>query len=86
MFSKGESNLSEAWVSSKTETTPILVSKGTSQNGALQLLAEQYKKRLERIHGRLHDPKRTKPVVSVTAGAYYRAAEAAVRALYADAT
>jgi hypothetical protein len=30
-----------------------MVSKGTSQNGALQLLAEQYKKRLERIHAAL---------------------------------
>lgn len=74
------------WVSRKIEATPVLMSESTGSNGALQLLADKYKKRLERIHDRLHDPKRTKPVVSVTAGAYYRAAEAAVRALYADAT
>jgi hypothetical protein len=71
------------WTSSKTEATPILVSEGNSQNGALQLLAEQYRRRLERIY-----LKNAKKNVQVHLGAtiYYNKAEAAVRALYADAT
>jgi hypothetical protein len=71
------------WVSSKTEATPIMVSEGTSKNGALQLLAEQYRRRLERIY-----LKNAKKNVQVHLGAtiYYNKAEAAVRALYADAT
>lgn len=69
-------------LSNKTEATPILVSEGTS-NGALQLLAEQYRRRLERIY-----LKAAKKNVQVHLGAtiYYNKAEAAVRALYADAT
>jgi hypothetical protein len=76
------------WVSSKTEATPILVSEGTSQNGALQLLADRYAKRLARINAKL--------ALKIAAGQtsnnlhypapYYDQAEAAVRALYADAT
>ena len=71
------------WTSSKTEATPILVSEGNSQNVALQLLAEQYRRRLERIY-----LKNAKKNVQVHLGAtiYYNKAEAAVRALYADAT
>ena len=73
------------WTSSKTETVaPILASsEGTSSNGALQLLAEQYRRRLERIY-----LKAAKKNVQVHLGAtiYYNKAEAAVRALYADAT
>ena len=71
------------WTSSKTETvTPLVASEGTS-NGALQLLAEQYRRRLERIY-----LKAAKKNVQVHLGAtiYYNKAEAAVRALYADAT
>ena len=70
-------------LSNKTEATPILVSEGTSNNGALQLLAEQYRRRLERIY-----LKAAKKNVQVHLGAtiYYNKAEAAVRALYADAT
>ena len=40
-------------LSTKTEATPILVSEGTSSNGALQLLANRYAKRLARIHKRM---------------------------------
>jgi hypothetical protein len=59
----------------------------TTQNGVLQLLADQYALRLLRIRARMaakiakgdwlikHDP-----------APYYTKAEAAVRALYADAT
>ena len=70
-------------LSSKTEAAPILVSEGTSSSGALQLLAEQYRRRLERIY-----LKAAKKNVQVHLGAtiYYNKAEAAVRALYADAT
>ena len=70
-------------LSNKTEATPILVSEGTSTNGALQLLAKQYRRRLERIY-----LKAAKKNVQVHLGAtiYYNKAEAAVRALYADAT
>ena len=70
-------------LSSKTEATPILVSEGTSSNSALQLLAKQYRRRLERIY-----LKAAKKNVQVHLGAtiYYNKAEAAVRALYADAT
>jgi hypothetical protein len=71
------------WVSSKTEATPILVSEGTSQNGALQLLAEQYRRRLERIF--LKNAKKNNQV-RLSDILYYNKAEAAVRALYADAT
>ena len=70
-------------LSTKTEATPILVSEGTSTNGALQLLAEQYRRRLARIY-----LKAAKTNVQVHLGAtiYYNKAEAAVRSLYADAT
>ena len=71
------------WTSSKTETvTPLVASEGTS-NGALQLLAEQYRRGLEHIY-----LKAAKKNVQVHLGAtiYYNKAEAAVRALYADAT
>ena len=71
------------WTSSKTETvTPLVASEGTS-NGALQLLAEQYRRRLERVY-----LKAAKKNVQVHLGAtiYYNKAEAAVMALYADAT
>ena len=71
------------WVSSKTEATPILVSEGTSQNGALQLLAEQYQRRLESIF--LKNAKKNIQV-RLSDILYYNKAEAAVRALYADAT
>ena len=72
-------------LSTKTEATPILVSEGTSTNGALQLLAEQYHRRLERIVETLsvRVPSQTVPPQTVL---YYTQAEAAVRALYADAT
>jgi len=75
--------MTETWISSKTEATPILVSEGTSQNGALQLLADQYRRRLERIF-----LKNTKKNVQVDLPTilYYNKAAAAVRALYADAT
>ena len=66
-------------LSNKTETTPILVSEGTSNNGALQLLADRYAKRLARIRARAFDLKRDP-------APYYHQAEADVRALYADAT
>jgi len=71
------------WVSSKTEATPILVSEGTSQNGALQLLAEQYRRRLESIF--LKNAKKNIQV-RLSDILYYNKAEAAVRTLYADAT
>ena len=76
--------MSETWTSSKTEVVaPIIATEGTSSNGALQLLAEQYRRRLERIY-----LKAAKKNVQVHLGAtiYYNEAEAAVRALYADAT
>ena len=65
-------------LSNKTEAAPILVSEGTG-NGALQLLADRYAKRLARIRARAFDLKRDPTP-------YYTQAEAAVRALYADAT
>ena len=70
-------------LSTKTEAAPIIATEGTSSNGALQLLAEQYRRRLERIY-----LKAAKKNVQVHLGAtiYYNKAEAAVRALYADAT
>ena len=71
-------------LSNKTEETPILVSEGTSTNGALQLLADRYAKRLKRIHAKLA-AKPTRIVVHDPAP-YYTKAETAVRALYADAT
>jgi hypothetical protein len=71
------------WISSKTEETPILVSEGTSANGALQLLADQYGKRLRRI---LHKNALKNNQVHLEDILYYNKAEAAVKALYADAT
>jgi hypothetical protein len=66
-------------LSSKTEAAPLLESEGTGTNGALQLLADRYAKRLARIRAKVpkckHDPT-----------PYYKRAEIAVRALYADAT
>ena len=70
-------------LSTKTEATPILVSEGTSSNGALQLLADRYAKRLARIRTTLS---RRNVSPSNETEAYYTKAEAAVRALYADAT
>jgi hypothetical protein len=66
-------------LSTKTEAAPIIATEGTSSNGALQLLADRYAKRLARIRARAFDLKRDP-------SPYYNAAEAAVRALYADAT
>jgi len=77
-------------LSNKTEAAPILVSEGTSNNGTLQLLAEQYRRRLVRIRKKLADPtrstKKTRGERLADPGPYYNQAEAAVRALYADAT
>ena len=75
------------WTSSKTETvTPLVASEGTS-NGALQLLAERYRRRLERIQKRMVDKmEKGDFVIKRDPTPYYNAAEAAVRALYADAT
>jgi hypothetical protein len=66
-------------LSTKTEAAPILATEGTSNNSALQLLADRYAKRLARIRARAFDLKRDPTP-------YYTQAEAAVRALYADAT
>jgi uncharacterized protein YoaH (UPF0181 family) len=74
-------------LSSKTEAAPILVSEGTSSSGALQLLAEQYRRRLERIQKRMVDKmEKGDFVIKRDPTPYYTQAEAAVRALYADAT
>ena len=67
-------------LSTKTEAAPLLESESTGDNGALQLLADRYAKRLERIKARVPHK-----VTSLTYE-YYQQAEAAVRALYADAT
>lgn len=75
--------MTEGWVSSKNEATPILVSEETNHNGALQLLAEQYRRRLERIYLKTAK-KNIQPHLGATI--YYNKAEAAVRALYANAT
>ena len=72
-------------LSTKT-ATPLLVlhdAVETNQNGALQLLAEQYRRRLERIF--LKNAKKNIQVDLPTI-LYYNQAEARVRALYADAT
>jgi hypothetical protein len=72
------------WTSSKTEVdTPILQSEDNGSHGALRLLAEQYRRRLERIF--LKAAKKNVQV-DVPTIIYYTQAEAAVRALYADAT
>ena len=70
-------------LSTKTEVAPILQSEDSGSHGALRLLAEKYRRRLERIY-----LKAAKKNVQVHLGAtiYYNKAEAAVRALYADAT
>ena len=70
-------------LSTKTEVAPILHSEDSGSHGALRLLAEKYRRRLERIY-----LKAAKKNVQVHLGAtiYYNKAEAAVRALYADAT
>ena len=74
-------------LSTKTEATPILVSEGTRSNGALQLLADRYAKRLARIHKRMVDKmEKGDFIIKRDPTPYYRQAEAAVRALYADAT
>lgn len=70
-------------LSTKTEAAPIIATEGTSSNGALQLLADQYRKRLERIF--LKNAKKNNQV-RLEDILYYNKAEAAVRALYADAT
>lgn len=69
-------------LSTKVEAAPIIASEGTSNNGALQLLADQYAKRLSRIHHRAKNG----AVISGDTVRYYTQAEAAVRALYVDAT
>jgi hypothetical protein len=65
--------------SEKHSVVTLLASEGTGSNGALQLLADRYTKRLARIRAKVpkwkHDPT-----------PYYKRAEIAVRALYADAT
>ena len=74
-------------LSNKTEATPILVSEGTSNNGALQLLADRYAKRLARIDKKLLTKvAKGNFVITHDPAPYYTQAEAAVRALYADAT
>lgn len=77
-------------LSSKTEATPLLGSEGTGSNGALQLLADRYAKRLARIrakvHRTLHETYGKVPKWQHDPTPYYRRAEIAVRALYADAT
>ena len=70
-------------LSTKTEAAPIIATEGTSSNGALQRLADQYRKRLERIF--LKNAKKNNQV-RLEDILYYNKAEAAVRALYADAT
>ena len=70
-------------LSTKTEAAPLLESESTGNNGALQLLADRYAKRLARISTRL--VKKDKIVGTATVQ-YYSNAKAAVRALYADAT
>jgi hypothetical protein len=72
------------WTSSKTENaTPILQSEDNGNHGALRLLADQYRKRLERIF--LKNAKKDNQV-RLEDILYYNKAEAAVKALYADAT
>ena len=80
--------MSETWTSSKTEVVaPIIATEGTSSNGVLQLLAEQYRRRLERIQKRMVDKmEKGDFVIKHDPTPYYNQAEAAVRALYADAT
>ena len=70
-------------LSTKTEATPILVSEGTSSNGALQLLADRYAKRRARIHKRMASENRK---LTHNPAPYYTKAETAVRALCIDAT
>lgn len=77
--------MTETWVSSKAEATPILASESTGSNGALQLLADRYAKRLSRINVKLAI-KPLKFIIKHDPAPYYAQAEAAVRALYADAT
>lgn len=67
-------------LSSKTEAVPLLASEGTGSNEALQLLADRYAQRLARIKTRAPHK------ITVRTYNYYEQAEAAVRALYADAT
>lgn len=72
------------WTSSKAaDAAPIIKTEGIGTNGALQLLADRYAKRLERIF--LKAAKKDIRVDLPTI-IYYNKAEAAVRALYADAT
>jgi len=74
-------------LSTKTEATPILMSEGTGSNGALHLLAEKYRRRLERIQKRIVDKmEKGDFIIKRDPTPYYTQAEAAVRALYADAT
>ena len=74
-------------LSTKTEAAPIIATEGTSSNGVLQLLAEQYRRRLERIQKRMVDKmEKGDFVIKHDPTPYYNKAEAAVRALYADAT
>ena len=70
-------------LSTKTEAAPIIATEGTSSNGAFQLLAEQYRRRLERICRRNAAKNLSTAGTTVR---YYNDAEAAVRRLYADAT
>ena len=74
-------------LSTKTEAAPIIATEGTSSNGALQLLAERYRRRLERVQKHMVDKmEKGDFVIKRDPTPYYHQAEAAVRALYADAT
>lgn len=74
-------------LSTKTQATPILASEGSGTNGALKLLAEQYKRHLERIQKRIVDKmEKGDFIIKRDPTPYYTQAEAAVRTLYADAT
>lgn len=73
-------------LSAKTEETPLLASKGTGNNGALQLLADRYAKRLASIQTRLGAQPEKWKKMNHDPEPYYMQAENAVRALYADAT
>ena len=74
-------------LSTKTEVAPILQSEDSGSHGALRLLAEKYRRRLERIQKRMVDKmEKGDFVIKRDPTPYYKQAEAAVRALYADAT
>jgi ABC-type Zn2+ transport system substrate-binding protein/surface adhesin len=83
-------------LSENKETVTMVMAEGSGK-GAIQLLADRYSKRLARINARL--AKKTETIVTDDGAVevvpfvirhdpapYYDQAEAAVRALYADAT